>query len=214
VVSESSSRPRLVLTVTFAVLLASAEVGRAVLPARTEAGLDAWASTNVARLATEPVLPILFSPFVARNHQILWLALTALGMGIVEARWGWLRTLALVVGAHVAGTLVSEGIVWWRVGHGRLPESARHQLDVGVSYIAVSMLTAAVIAGGRTPLRIVAGVALVVIAPDVTSGLSGLDVAAVGHVTAFVLTGIVTTCWVVTTSKCLMKLGGLPILKA
>jgi len=192
---------RLVLTITFAALLALAEGWRALLSDSASGHLDAWASTNVARLTTEPTLPVLVSPFVARDHQIVWLALVALGMGMVEARWGWARTLALAIAAHVGGTVMSEAIVWWRVEHGRLPESARHQLDVGVSYIAVSMLTAAVIVGTSTTLRIVAGIALVVIAPDITSGLTGLEVAAVGHVTACVLTGIVTTCSVVRTKR-------------
>ena len=189
------------LTISFAAVLLAAEAGRAVLAPHCVARLDAWASTNVARLTTEPILPVLVSPFVARDHQIVWLALVALGMGMVEARWGWARTLALAIAAHVGGTVMSEAIVWWRVEHGRLPESARHQLDVGVSYIAVSMLTAAVIVGASTTLRIVAGIALVVIAPDITSGLTGLEVAAVGHVTACVLTGIVTTCSVVRTKR-------------
>lgn len=189
------------LTVAFTSMLAVAEIGRAVLSSHAAAGLDDWASTNVARLVTEPVLPLLVSPFVARDHQLVWLGLIVLGMGMVEARWGWARTLALAVAAHVGGTVVSEGIVWWRVGHGRLPEAARHQLDVGVSYIAVSMLTAAVIVGTATALRVVAGVALLVIWPDITSGLTGLDVAAIGHVTACVLTGIVTTCSVVRTRR-------------
>ena len=189
------------LTISFTALLLAAEAGRAVLAPGSAVRLDAWASTNVARLRTEPILPVFVSPFVARDHQIVWLALVALGMGMVEARWGWARTLALAIAAHVGGTVVSEGTVWWRVEHGRLPESARHQLDVGVSYIAVSMLTAAVIVGTSTTLRIVAGIALVVIAPDITSGLTGLEVAAVGHVTACVLTGIVTTCSVVRTKR-------------
>ena len=46
-----------------------------------QAQLVAWASTNVANLEHEPVLPLLVSAFVAPGYFIVWLVLIALAPG-------------------------------------------------------------------------------------------------------------------------------------
>jgi hypothetical protein len=85
----------------------------------------------------------------------------------------------------VLGTLVSEGIVDYRVTHGALPASATRILDVGPSYIVVAAIAVAVLYGSW-PARVAATAdfALLVFVGNIFGGLSRLDVAAVGHLTA------------------------------
>ena len=192
---------RLPLTVGFACALAAAEVCYAAVSTGEANRVAAWASTNVARLTTEPVGPLAASVFVVPDYRVLWLVLGTLGCAIVEAHLGWRRTLLVAATAQLAGTAVSEGVVWWRVGHGRLPNSALHQVDVGVSYVVVGLLSAAVVVGRPLAAKVLAGVSLAGIAPDLLEGLSRLDVTPVGHLTALVVAGIFQWVLLVTHTK-------------
>ena len=188
-------------SVGFGLLLAAAEIGYSALSTRQAERVAAWASTNVARLTTEPIGPLIASVFVIEGHRLMWLVLGILGCALVEARLGWGMTLLVAGAAQVGGTAVSEGIVWWRVGHGRLPSTALHQLDVGASYVAVGLLTATLLVARPLAARVFAGLSLAVIAPNLLSGLSRLDVSPVGHVTAFVIAGIFVGVFIVRDNK-------------
>lgn len=179
------------LTLTFVAGLAVAEVVEVLLPGIRFHALQAWASTNVARLTSEPFGPLVVSVFVVDEYRVLWVVLAAMAFALVEPRLGWVRTLVIAVAAQLAGTVASEGIVWWRVQHGRLPSAALHQFDIGVSYIVVAVLTAAVVLAPRWPGRICAAVALAVIAPDLLAGLTRLQVSGVGHFVA-ILSGVIS----------------------
>lgn len=174
---------RVPVTAGFVVLLAAAEVGYALLTRPDATRLAAWASTNVDRLRTEPLGPMVMSAFVVEDDPIAWLAVAAVAFGIVEWRVGWRPALATAVAAHVLGTLVSEGIVWWRVRDHALPTSALHQLDVGASYVVVGILAVAVVVAPRAGQIVAAGL-LVALAPALLDGISSLAVPAVGHLTA------------------------------
>jgi hypothetical protein len=95
------------------------------------------------------------------------------------------RTALVCLAGQVIGTLVSEGIVACRVGAGQLPEVSRHLSDVGPSYVVVSAAVAALACGGWL-VRALAAVDLVILVfpGNIFGGLSRLDVAAVGHLTA------------------------------
>jgi len=181
---------QLPLTAGFACAVAAAEVGYASLSSVDANRVADWASTNVARLTSEPIGPLIASMFIIEDYQLLWLALGTIGCALVEARFGWRRTLLVGVVAQFGGTAVSQGIVWWRVGHDRLPHSALHQVDVGMSYVVAGLLTAAVIAGRPLIGKAVAAICLVTIGPNLLTGLTGLEVSPVGHLTAFLLAGI------------------------
>jgi hypothetical protein len=51
------------------------------------------------------------------------------------------------VAGQVAGTVVSEGIVGYRVRAGQLPAADRYLTDVGPSYVVVSAIVIAVVCG-------------------------------------------------------------------
>lgn len=157
-------------------------------------------ATNLANLRTDPVGTLVASAFVAETALWIWVASAAVGLFPVARRFGDLRALLLVGAAHVIGTLVSEGLLAWRISTGAVPASMRHLDDVGPSYVIASALVATMLFGtgpsvrgrragdrlfDRVPSRwwrAGAAVCLILLARDLFQGLDRLDVAAVGHV--------------------------------
>jgi hypothetical protein len=185
---------RLPLSCALFVSLGAAELVYSRLPAGSKDSVSAWASTNVHRLSHEPLGPLVVSGFVVEQHRLLWLALAGAASVAVELRLGWLRSLLVLVSAHVVGTLLSEGILWLRVQRGDLPLSALRIDDVGPSYLVVGLLGAAVVLGpGR--VRCAAVLVLGVLSPGLLEGVTSLDVTALGHIIA-VATGSAVAYWV------------------
>jgi hypothetical protein len=149
-----------------------------------------WASTNVVNLEHHPIGALLLSSIVTGPYPGVWPVLASMGLIGASRLIGSWRTLLLCGTAHVAGTVISEGIVAYRVQDGLLPGSALTQLDVGPSYVVVSALTLAVLAGSWR-WRMVALAGLLVLSPYLFTGLSHLDVAAVGHLVS-ILAGMGT----------------------
>ncbi len=157
----------------------------AALPPGRQLALLWWASTDVANLHHHPVSALIVSAFLPEGGSGGWVPLIALAMFGANRALGNARTALAVVTGHVAGTLVSEGIVAYRIGHGLLPAADDRIMDVGPSYVIVSAIVVAVLFG-TWPARGAAAAcfALLVVAGDIFGGLSTLQVAPVGHVTA------------------------------
>ncbi|HYZ55468.1 MAG TPA: rhomboid-like protein, partial [Streptosporangiaceae bacterium] len=155
-------------------------------PARS--AFAAWASTSVANLEHHPAGSLAVSAFIAEGSAYAWPALIALAAFGANRGLGNGRTAVVCAAGHVIGTLVSEGIVAYRVDQGMLPTSYRHILDVGPSYVVVSAIVVALVFGSR-PARAAAALdlAVLVFAGRIFSGLGHLDVAAVGHLTALLV---------------------------
>jgi hypothetical protein len=146
-----------------------------------------WASTNVANLQQHPVAALLASAVLSAGSLLGWLGLIALSMFGANRALGNVRIALVCLAGHVIGTAVSEGIEAYRISHGQLPAAARTIIDVGPSYVVVSAIVVAV-AFGSWPARIGAVVAFVIlVAVGIFDGLTHLQVAAVGHVTAIVV---------------------------
>lgn len=154
-------------------------------------------STNIAGLRTDPLGTLAASAFIAESAHWAWVLLAVAGLFPLAHRLGNLRALLVVACAHVAGTLVSEGVLAWRISAGEAPASMRLLDDVGPSYVIVAALVVTAVYGpvpGRRPYglfdragrwwRLAAAAGLVFVAPSLLSGLGHLDVAAVGHVVA------------------------------
>jgi len=156
-----------------------------------QATLTGWASTNVANLEHEPVLPLLLSAFVAPGYLLTWPVLIALALFGANRAVGNARIALVCLAAHVIGTLVSEGIVAYRVDAGQLSAASRHLTDVGPSYVVVAAVVVA-LALGTWLARVLAAVDLVILVfpGDIFGGLSQLDVAAVGHLTAMLTAAV------------------------
>jgi len=170
-----------------------AETIYALLPGPDQAAVLRWASTNVHNLRHDPVGCLIASAFFPTGSAAAWPFLIALAMfGANRALGNW-RTALVCAAGHVIGTLVSEGIVGYRVAHGLLPPASRFIIDVGPSYVVVSAIVVAILFG-TSLARIAAAVdlALLVFAGDIFSGLSRLGVAAVGHLTAMVVAALLS----------------------
>jgi hypothetical protein len=172
----------------------AAELGYGQLDPAAQAQLVAWASTNVANLEHEPVLPLLVSAFVAPGFFVAWPVLIALALFGANRALGNGRTALVCLTGQVIGTLVSEGIVAYRVDAGQLSAASRHLSDVGPSYVVVSAIVIALAPRRQPPgqqrgtwlVRALAAADLVILVfpGNIFGGLSQLDVAAVGHLTA------------------------------
>jgi hypothetical protein len=147
-----------------------------------------WASTDVVNLHHHPVGCLVLSAFVTDDNWYAWPLLIALALfGANQALGNW-RTAAVCAAGHVLGTLVSEGIVAYRVQHGLLPASDNRILDVGPSYVVVAAIMVALLYGSWwARVAAAADLAILVFIGQIFAGLSTLQVAAVGHATALVV---------------------------
>ncbi len=166
--------------VTFLVALVVADVLAGWTSSSWQAAVARWASTNVVNLEHHPIGALVISAFVTGDRPAVWPVLAAMGLITSDRLLGPARTLLLCASAHVVGTLISEGIVAYRVQDGALPGSALSQLDVGPSYVVVAALTLAVLAGNWWH-RTIALAGLLALSPYLFTGLTDFDVAAVGH---------------------------------
>lgn len=161
------------------------EVVYASLSAHAQDVLATWTSTSVVNLEHDPVGTLIASAFVGQGSGIAWPVLIALALFPANRALGNVRTALICLAANVIGSLVSEGIVAYRVDAGQLPVSYRHLIDVGPSYVVVAATVVALVCGGRLG-RVSAGLVLVILvsAGDIFGGLSTLEVSAVGHLTS------------------------------
>ena len=169
------------------------ELGYALATPDTQARLIAWASTNVANLEHEPVLPLVLSALVTPGYFGVWPVLIALAVFGANRALGNAGTALVCLAGHVIGSLVSEGIVAYRMDVGQLPVASRYLTDVGPSYVVVSAIVIALMCGTWLA-RVLAAIdfAALVLGGHIFSGLSHLDVSAVGHLTAMITAAAAT----------------------
>ena len=158
-----------------------------------QARLIAWASTNVANLEHDPVGPLLVSAFVTSGFFAAWPVLIGPAVFGANRALGNTRTALVCLAGHVIGSLVSEGIVAYRIDAGQLSAANRHITDVGPSYVVLSAIVIALACGGWLVRALAAADLAVLVFPGrVFGGLSQLDVAAVGHLTAALTAAVAT----------------------
>lgn len=147
---------------------------------------DIWASTNLTNLPHRPLSTMVVSGLIAESGLLPWLVLTGAGLILLVGRFGNGRAATIVIGAHVVGTLISEGIVAIRINQGILPESDRDISDVGPSYITAAALVAVILYAPHLWQRGIALCAWLIAVTTWFDGLTSLDVAAVGHVVSMI----------------------------
>jgi hypothetical protein len=169
------------------------ELAYTLLDPHAQARLIAWASTNVANLEHEPAGPLLVSAFVTPGYFGAWPVLIALALFGANRALGNVGTALVCLAGHVVGSLVSEGIVAYRVDAGQLSAANRHITDVGSSYVVLSAIVIA-LACGTWLARVLAAVGLVLLVfpGQIFAGLGQLDVAAVGHLIAMLTAAAAT----------------------
>ena len=133
----------------------------------------------------------MLSAFVGPGNLLIWPVLIALAVFGANRALGNARTALICVAGQVVGTVVSEGIVAYRVQAGQLPAVDRYLTDVGPSYVVVSAIVIAVVCGTWLARAAAAlDFAVLVFGGHIFSGLSQLDVSAVGHLTALVTAAV------------------------
>jgi hypothetical protein len=169
----------------YLIAVSVAELVYAALSKHDKAALLRWASTNVHNLTHDPVGSLIASAFFPSEFAWAWPAVIVLAMfGACQVLGNW-RTALVCAAGHVIGTLVSEGIVAYRIAHGSLPASDKFITDVGPSYVVASAIVVAILYGvWLARAAAILDLALLIFVGDIFSGLSRLNVSAVGHVTA------------------------------
>jgi membrane associated rhomboid family serine protease len=188
---KQSALARYAFSWLYLAAVCAAEVAYAFLSQKDRTAVLRWASTSVHNLRHDPAAALIASAFFTSSHLLAWPALVALAVfGANHALGNW-RTALTCAAAQVVGTLVSEGIVAYRVSHGSVPPADRYLIDVGMSYVVVSAIAVAVLHGGWLARGAAAvDLLLLIFVGQIFAGLGQLQVAAVGHLTAM-LTGAV-----------------------
>jgi hypothetical protein len=158
------------------------EIVYAVLSPSSQNTFSVWASTSVVNLEHNPLFTLVVSAFVGQGDYLAWPVLIALALFGANRALGNMRTLAICLAGNVIGSLVSEGIIAYRVDAGQLPVTYRHLIDVGPSYVVMAAIVVALLCGGWVA-RVAAAfdLGILVFIGNIFGGLSSLDVAAVGH---------------------------------
>jgi hypothetical protein len=158
------------------------EIVYASLGAHGQDVLVTWTSTSVVNLEHDPAGTLIASALVGQGNGIAWPVLIALALFPANRALGNARTALVCLAGNVVGSLVSEGIIAYRVDDGQLPVSYRHLVDVGPSYGVVAATVIALVCGGWLA-RVSAGFVLgvMVFIGNIFGGLSTLEVSAVGH---------------------------------
>jgi hypothetical protein len=171
----------------YLVTFCAADVSYEFLSARDRAAVVGWASTSVHNLEHHPVGCLVASAFVPSGFEPVWPILIALALFGANHLLGNWRTLVTCAAGQFIGTLVSEGIVAYRVAAGALPATARHLVDVGPSYVVVAAIAVGVL-WGTWLIRSAAALdfLLLIFVGQIFEGLSQLEVSAVGHLTALI----------------------------
>jgi hypothetical protein len=168
-----------------------AELVYLLLPPPDRAALLGWASTSVQNLTHHPAASLIASAFFPTSFLPAWVALIALALFGATSVFGNWRTVVTCAAGQVVGTVASEGIVAYRIAVGSLPHADRFLLDVGPSYVVVAALTVGLLHGGwLARAAALLDLALLVFVGHIFAGLSTLEVAPVGHLTALI-TGMV-----------------------
>lgn len=175
----------------FTVLFAAGGIVIALLSPHEADALRLWASTNVANLRHHPIPALVVSAFLPSGWPFAWLVPIALTMFAANRAIGTAWLALICAAGHVIGTAVSEGIVAYRVDRGRLPPPWLHIFDVGPSYVVVSAIVVVVMFGTWTARAVTLAVLVVLVfVSHIFSGLTSLQVAAAGHLTAIVTAAV------------------------
>jgi hypothetical protein len=179
---------RYAVAISYLLVFTVGEIVYVVLPAPDRAAYVSWASTSVHNLEHDPVGSLIVSAFVTTGSLLAWPALIALAMfGANRLLGNWRIALTCAAG-HVIGTLVSEGVVAFRVAHGDLPAAHRYLIDVGPSYVVVAAIAVALLHGGKLARSAAAlDLLLLIFVGQIFAGLTRLQVSAVGHLTALIV---------------------------
>lgn len=183
------------VTLAYAAVLLATNIWLETSSPRTEARVLQATSTNIAHLLHDAWFVLPASALFTRGGLPVAIAGCLVCVGLLEISAGRRLTLAVAATGHVVGTLVSEGVVAIRLAAGDLPDSARHLLDVGPSYVLVACASTVIAWPEADPrLRVVSAVALAPVFVFTAWRLPAGRVDAIGHLTS-ALVGVLWAAW-------------------
>jgi hypothetical protein len=129
------------LTYTWLLVLTVTTIIQNQLPRRELHGMLLHRSTNIHELGTDP-LDALFSSLLWLDGRNLepYLLLFTLFLAPAEHWLGHLRWLTVGLTAHILGTYISEGILYFAIEEHDASERLVHARDIGVSYFLVGVM--------------------------------------------------------------------------
>ena len=183
------------VTFGYAAVLLATNIWLESASPRTEARVLQAASTNLAHLTHDPWFVLPASALFTRGGLAVAIAGCIVCVGVLELAAGWRATIVVAATGHLVGTLVSEGVVAIRIAAGDLPDSARHLLDVGPSYVLVACASTVIAWPQADPrLRAACAIALAPVFVFTAVRLPAGRVDAIGHLTS-ALVGMLCAVW-------------------
>ncbi|GAA2018605.1 hypothetical protein GCM10009839_13500 [Catenulispora yoronensis] len=148
--------------------------------------LMGWASTNLDNLrpAGHPAEAFVASAFVPQESAGVW-PLFALSVFSVVAVLGARKAVMLLAAVHIGVSIVTEGLVWWRIHQGSLPSSEAHDWDTGPSYLVVAAMVVAIGCARQLWVRVLWAIALAGATPSLLQNIEDADYTAIGHILSF-----------------------------
>jgi hypothetical protein len=174
------------LAACFALGLVVTEFVMLTLPSADQTSVARAASTNITHLAIDPFFVLPASAFVDLGNTWLWVPLTLILLGGLERKLGAGRAFMIAFGAHVAATVISEGMLLTQIAWHAAPRSEVNIIDVGPSYVILAAMAACLVLGSWK-LRIAAVLSGAIVIPGLLVGITGLDMSALGHLTSLIL---------------------------
>lgn len=145
-----------------------------------------WSSTNLDNLRPggHPLEAFVASAVIPQESAGVW-PFFALSAFTAVSALGARKAVLLLGSVHIGVSVLTEGLVWWRIHHGSLPSSEAHDWDTGPSYLVVAALVIAIGCARRLWVRVLWAVALAVATPSLLEGIEGGDYTAIGHILSF-----------------------------
>lgn len=173
------------VAVGYAIALVATNIWLETSPAHYEHHVLQSVSTNLSHLSHDPWLVVPASAFFTKGGLPYALAGALVCMGLLEREAGWAITLLVAVSGHLIATAVSEGEIAIRIALHDLPVAARHEIDVGPSYVLVACATCVIAWTRAWPFsRVVCAVGLIPVFVFTAWRIPDGDLDAVGHLTA------------------------------
>ncbi|MFE7802987.1 rhomboid-like protein [Nocardia sp. NPDC057440] len=146
--SRSRSWPRLPATAGYLAALVIVTTVFSVLSDSARSKMVLHASTNLHNLLNGHVGTLFSSALVIGDVSAAWAIIPLLGclLALAELRFGAVHLMRVFLAGHIGATLLVAGGLWIAIDVGWVPASIRWAEDVGVSYGAMALIGALVVA--------------------------------------------------------------------
>ncbi|WP_330252554.1 hypothetical protein OG874_41925 [Nocardia sp. NBC_00565] len=141
-------RPRLPATFGYLAALVAVTAVFSALSDSAQTRMVLHASTNLHNLLSGRIGTVFSSALVIGDASAAWVIIPLLGclLALAELRFGAVHMVHVFMAGHIGATLLVAGGLWIAIEADWLPASIRWTQDVGVSYGAMALIGAIVVA--------------------------------------------------------------------